>query len=161
MEFTFDPGGSKPLSASKLSLSLSRRRRSDIIWLSWLLVGTAGDDRSSSPSWPLCAIVVPVRSRLNLSMCILRKMEMPILIMRCPGAPGGRHGALGASAALYGRNAIAAPRRRARWWFPGGGGAVAVDGGVGSAEEDEAPEMTSSMACAIAASSVSALGKRT
>jgi len=80
--------------------------------------------------------------------------------MRCPGAPGGRHGALGASAALYARNDVAAPRRRARWWFPGGGGAVAVDGGVGSAEEDEA-EMTSSMACAIAASSASALGKQT
>ena len=38
---------------------------------------------------------------------------------------------------------------------------MAVDGGVvGSAEEDEA-EMTSSMACAIAASSASALGKQT
>jgi len=96
-------------------------------------------------------------------------MEMPILIIRCPGAPGGRHGALGASAALYARNAVAVvPRRRGHrralwcwwWWLPGGGAAVDVDGVVGSAEDDEA-EMTASMASAIAASSASALGKWT
>jgi hypothetical protein len=92
-------------------------------------------------------------------------MEMPILIIRCPGAPGGRHGALGASAALYARNAVVVvPRRRGHrralwWWLPGGDAAVDVDG-VGSAEDDEA-EMTASMASAIAASSASGLGKWT
>jgi len=149
------------VSASKLSLSLSRRRRSDIIWFSWLLIGAGGGSSSSSAR---CILAVPpLRSPLNRSMCILLRKEMPILIIRCPGAPGGRHGGLGASAALYARKAVVVlshrrGHQRALWWWwcPGGDATVDVDG-VGSTEDDEA-EMTASMASAIAASLASGLG---
>jgi hypothetical protein len=85
-------------------------------------------------------------------------MEMAILIIRCPGAPAARRGALGASAALYALNAVVVePRRgdlRARW-LPG---TIGIDV-VGIPDDDEEEDMTVSMACAIAASSASALGK--
>jgi hypothetical protein len=85
-------------------------------------------------------------------------MEMPIFIIRCPGAPDARRGTLGASAALYARNAVVVePRRgdlRARW-LPG---TIGIDV-VGIGDDEQEDEMTVSMACAIAASSASALGK--
>lgn len=78
---------------------------------------------------------------------------MPRLIIRCPAAaprPGAR---LGASAALYARNAVVvvleprcAPRR------------VPKKAGMEEEDGEEEEEMTASMACAMAASSASALG---